>query len=63
MGPPYLFLGLLVVTSGSLGTTTSEKRLKIVQILIRHRVKDYKKWKPLFDEHASKRKASGTKFL
>jgi hypothetical protein len=46
-----------------LGTTTGERRLKIVQILIRHKVKDYKKRVPLFDEHAAKRKASGAKFL
>lgn len=29
--------------------------------LIQHKVSDYEKWKPLFDEHADKRKASGSK--
>ncbi len=33
----------------------------MVQFLIRHKVKDYAKWKPVFDEHATKRKASGSK--
>ncbi len=33
----------------------------MVQFLIRHKVKDYGKWKPVFDEHAAKRKASGSK--
>jgi uncharacterized protein (DUF1330 family) len=30
-------------------------------ILIRHKVEDYSKWKPLFDEHGATRKASGSK--
>lgn len=30
-------------------------------ILIRHKVKDYAKWKPVFDEHGAARKASGSK--
>ena len=30
-------------------------------MLIRHKVKDYAKWKPLFDEHGKARKASGSK--
>jgi quinol monooxygenase YgiN len=30
-------------------------------LLIRHRVKDYARWKPRFDEHAETRKASGSK--
>ena len=30
-------------------------------ILIRHKVKDYTKWKPVFDEHGATRKASGSK--
>jgi uncharacterized protein (DUF1330 family) len=30
-------------------------------ILIRHKVKDYAKWKPVFDEHGATRKASGSK--
>jgi uncharacterized protein (DUF1330 family) len=30
-------------------------------ILIRHKVKDYTKWKPVFDEHGATRKASSSK--
>ena len=30
-------------------------------MLIRHKVKDYPKWKPVFDEHGKARKASGSK--
>ena len=30
-------------------------------ILIRHKVKDYTKWKPAFDEHGAARKAVGSK--
>lgn len=30
-------------------------------ILIRHKVEDYSKWKPVFDEHSATRKASGSK--
>ncbi len=30
-------------------------------LLIRHKVKDYDTWKPVFDEHGSARKASGSK--
>lgn len=30
-------------------------------ILIRHSVKDYEKWKALFDEHQTTRKKSGSK--
>ena len=30
-------------------------------ILVRHKVENYAKWKPLFDEHMSTRKASGSK--
>ena len=33
----------------------------MAQLLIRHKVKDYGTWKPLFDEHAAKRKAGGSK--
>jgi len=29
--------------------------------LVRHKVKDYAKWKPVFDEHAATRKANGSK--
>ena len=30
-------------------------------LLIRHKVKDYERWKRHFDEHAATRKASGSK--
>jgi hypothetical protein len=30
-------------------------------LLIRHKVKDYARWKPCFDEHVETRKASGSK--
>ncbi|MFQ5936139.1 MAG: cyclase [Acidiferrobacterales bacterium] len=30
-------------------------------VLIRHKVKDFTSWKPVFDEHASTRKAAGSK--
>jgi heme-degrading monooxygenase HmoA len=30
-------------------------------LLVRHKVKDYAKWKPVFDKHATTRKASGSK--
>ena len=30
-------------------------------LLIRHKVKDYTEWKPVFDEHGATRKASGSK--
>jgi heme-degrading monooxygenase HmoA len=30
-------------------------------VLIRHKVEDYAKWKPVFDEHGATRKASGSK--
>ena len=30
-------------------------------LLIRHKVEDYAKWKPVFDEHGSTRKAEGSK--
>ncbi|MFQ5799045.1 MAG: cyclase [Bacteroidota bacterium] len=30
-------------------------------ILVRHKVADYAKWKPVFDEHGAARKASGSK--
>jgi len=30
-------------------------------LLVRHKVKDYSKWKTVFDEHAATRKASGSK--
>jgi len=33
----------------------------MAQLIIRHKVKDYAKWKPLFDEHGAKRKAGGSK--
>lgn len=30
-------------------------------MLVRHNVKDYAKWKPVFDEHAGFRKANGSR--
>lgn len=30
-------------------------------VLIRHKVRDYAKWKPMFDKHGSTRKAGGCK--
>jgi heme-degrading monooxygenase HmoA len=30
-------------------------------LLIRHKVQDYEKWKPFFDEHGSTRQASGSR--
>ena len=30
-------------------------------IFVRHKVQDYAKWKPVFDEHGSTRKAIGSK--
>ncbi len=30
-------------------------------VLIRHKVDDYTKWKPVFDEHAAARKAAGSR--
>lgn len=33
----------------------------MVYILIRHKVKDFEKWKPIFDRHSTIRKAGGSK--
>jgi hypothetical protein len=30
-----------------------------VQVIVKHHVKDYDAWKPLFDEHGSVRRANG----
>ena len=30
-------------------------------LLVRHKVADYARWKPLFDQHAETRKASGSR--
>ena len=30
-------------------------------MLVRHKIQDYAKWKPVFDEHGSTRKTSGSK--
>lgn len=30
-------------------------------LLIRHKVEDYAKWKPVFDDHSNARKAAGSK--
>lgn len=33
----------------------------MVYLLIQHKVEDYNKWKPFFDEHGKVRKANGSK--
>lgn len=33
----------------------------MVYVLVEHKVKDYEKWKPVFDEHGTFRKAGGGK--
>jgi heme-degrading monooxygenase HmoA len=33
----------------------------MAQLIVHHKVKDYRKWKPLFDKHSAKRKADGCK--
>jgi quinol monooxygenase YgiN len=33
----------------------------MVHVLIKHKVKDYDKWKSVFDEHSDSRKAGGEK--
>ena len=33
----------------------------MAQFLVRHKVKDFAKWKAIFDEHGKKRKAGGSK--
>ncbi len=33
----------------------------MLYMLVRHRVSDYSKWKSIFDEHTSTRKANGSK--
>jgi heme-degrading monooxygenase HmoA len=33
----------------------------VPKMLVRHKVEDYAKWKPLYDGHAATRKASGSK--
>ena len=30
-------------------------------VLVRHKIEDYAKWKPVFDEDATARRASGSK--
>ncbi len=30
-------------------------------LIVRHKVQDYARWKPIFDEHAATRKAAGSK--
>ena len=30
-------------------------------LIVRHKVQDYSKWKPVFDDHATARKAAGCK--
>lgn len=33
----------------------------MAQILVRHKVEDFKKWKPVFDGDAARRKSAGSK--
>ena len=33
----------------------------MVHLLVHHHVEDYKKWKPIFDQHASDRSKAGSK--
>ncbi len=33
----------------------------MAQLLVRHKVEDFKKWKPVFDEDEVRRKAAGSK--
>ena len=33
----------------------------MAHMLVRHKVAEYAKWKPIFDEHGASRKASGSK--
>ena len=33
----------------------------MAQFIVRHKVQDYNKWKPVFDEHSTTRKAAGSK--
>ena len=33
----------------------------MAQILVRHRVEDFNKWKPVFDEDSARRKSAGSK--
>lgn len=35
--------------------------MAIVYVVIKHRVEDYSKWKPVFDEDASRREKAGCK--
>lgn len=30
-------------------------------VLVRHKVQDFAKWKPIYDDHAAKRKSGGSK--
>ena len=33
----------------------------MVYMLVRHKVKDYAKWKPIFDQHGATRRAGGSR--
>ncbi len=33
----------------------------MINVLVKHRVEDYNKWRPAYDEHAKARKAGGSK--
>jgi heme-degrading monooxygenase HmoA len=38
----------------------NKKAIAMVYVLIKHKVKDFEKWKPVFDEHAAIRKTGGS---
>ncbi len=50
-------------TPGKLGTEVAYKSGsdKMSYLRVRHKVKDFAKWKTIFDEHSTTRKASGSK--
>jgi heme-degrading monooxygenase HmoA len=35
--------------------------MAVPHVLVRHKVRDFGKWKPLFDEHGATRRAAGSK--
>jgi hypothetical protein len=42
-------------------TFSNSGGIAIVYVVIKHRVEDYSKWKPVFDEDASRREKAGCK--
>jgi heme-degrading monooxygenase HmoA len=40
---------------------TEKEKKTMPHMLVRHKVEDYAKWKPIYDQHASTRRASGSK--